>query len=301
MRALEALLTALLFTLASCSRTGSETDRAADGGRAATTARIVTVGSAVTETVFALGAGEDVVGVDTSSLHPEAARKLAQVGYQRALSAEGILALRPTLVLASNDAGPPSVLEQLRSAGVRVVVVAVEPTVASARERIAEIGRVLERDPSGVLATFDGDLARADSVVVHARSRPRVVVVYARGGGALQVFGAHTAAETMVTLAGGASAVTEFEGAKPLTSEALVRAAPDVVVVPARGLESIGGEAALLRTPGMAETPAGKNKRIVPLDDLLLLGMGPRTGLAALVLAQAIHPEIAPFAAPATP
>ncbi|MBX3204510.1 MAG: hemin ABC transporter substrate-binding protein [Labilithrix sp.] len=247
-------------------------------------ARIVSVGSAVTETLFALGAGDAVVGVDTSSLFPDAATKLPKVGYQRTLAAEGILSLRPTLVLVSDEAGPPAVLEQLRSAGVRLEIVGAELTVDGVKARVHRIAEVVGRDPSKVLAELDADLTRARVEREKSTTHPKVLVLYARGGGTLQVFGRNTTAETMVRLAGGENAVTGFDGTKPLTPEALAAAAPDVIVIPSRGLESLGGVDALLKVPGVATTPAGKTKRIVPIDDLLLLGFGPRTGKAALEL-----------------
>lgn len=274
-------LLALAALLSSCDRTSSKVSSRED---AQAKDRIVSVGSAVTETLFALGAGEDVVGVDTSSLFPAEATKLPQVGYQRTLAAEGILALRPTVVLASAEAGPPAVLEQLRSAGVRLEVIGAEPTDVGVNVRVRRIAEIVGRDPSKVIAELDADLTRAKVEREKATTHPKALVLYARGGSTLHVFGKNTTAETMVRLAGGENAVTTFDGTKPLTPEALAAAAPDVIVIPSRGLDSVGGVDALLKVPGVATTPAGKTKRIVPIDDLLLLGFGPRTGKAALEL-----------------
>ena len=248
--------------------------------------RIVAIGSAITEAVYALGAGDRVVGVDTSSLFPPEATKLPQVGYQRTLSAEGILGLRPTIVLAGSDAGPPAVLEQLRAAGVRLERLDGGPSVAAARARIAKVGELVGKDPAPVLATLDADLAHVPPADAH----PKVLAIYARGGGTLNVFGTGCVADTMITLAGGQNAIVDFVGPKPLTAEALVKAAPDVIVIPARGLESIGGAAGLAAVPGVSETPAGKAKRFVAIDDLLLLGAGPRMGQGVVALARGLAP-----------
>lgn len=264
----------------------------APDAQATSTARIVTVGGAITETVFALGAGDDVVGVDTSSVFPESLSALPHVGYQRSLAAEGVLSLRPTLLLASSDAGPPEVLAQLRNAGVRVETITGEPSVAGARTRIGVIAQLLGRDAAPLLATFDRDLAEAEALVAKAKSRPRVLSVYARGANALHVLGRGSAGDALVTLAGGESAVTAFEGSKPMTAEAVVESRPDWILVPSRGLASIGGEDGLFRTPGVAETPAGKAKHVIAMDDLLLLGFGPRTGRAVVELTRRIHPEL---------
>jgi iron complex transport system substrate-binding protein len=260
--------------------------------------RIISVGGAVTETVFALGAGERVIAVDTSSLHPEAAIRLPKVGYQRQLAAEGILGLRPTLVIAAAEAGPPAVLEQLRSAGLRVEVLSADASVEGARARITAIGRMVGRDPSKVLADLDRDLARAGSAVARTNGRPRVLAVYARGGGTLHVFGRGTSADALVRLAGGENAASALDGAKPLTAEAAVQCAPEVILIPSRGLESLGGAEGLWKQPGIAQTPAGKSRRMVAMDDLLMLGFGPRTGEATLALAEQLHPELADAASP---
>ncbi len=271
-----------LTLLCSCERTSGTPSPPAEAQTAKL--RIVSVGSAVTETLFALGAGDSVVGVDSSSLFPEEAAKLPQVGYQRTLAAEGILALTPTMVLATAEAGPPAVLEQLRSAGVRLETIGAEPTIDGVKQRIRRVAEMIGRDPSKVLAELDADLTRANAESIAAPTRPKVLVLYARGGNSLHVFGRNTAAETMVRLAGGENAVTGFDGTKPLTPEALAVAAPDVIVIPSRGLESVGGLDGLLNVPGIASTRAAKTKRIVAIDDLLLLGFGPRTGRAALEL-----------------
>lgn len=286
------LVVALGVITASCTSSCKKPSAGPSDASSASSARIVTVGGAVSETVFALGAGDEVVGVDTSSVFPESLASLPHVGYQRSLAAEGVLSLRPSVVLASSDAGPPEVLTQLRNAGVRVETITGEPTIAAARTRITEIARILGRDGTGLLAAFDRDLAEAKALTEKATSKPRVLSVYARGPNAMHVLGRGTAGETLVTLAGGENAVTAFEGSKPMTAEAVVESRPDWVLVPSRGLESIGGTDGLARTPGVAETPAGKAKRFIAMDDLLLLGFGPRTGKAVVELAKQIHPEL---------
>ena len=131
-----------------------------------------------------------------------------------------------------------------------------------------------------------------NSLLQSARAQPKVLFLYARGQGALQVSGRGTAAEAMVTLAGGVSAVTGYEGYTPLTPEAAIAAAPDVLLMPARGLDSVGGIDGLLKAPGVALTPAGQERRIVAMDDLYLLGFGPRLGQAVRDLAVFLHPEL---------
>lgn len=253
--------------------------------------RIVSIGGSVTEIVYALGAQDRLVGVDTSSLYPEEARRLPQVGYLRQLSAEGVLSLRPTLVLATNDAGPPTALAQIRSAGVPLKIIPSEHSVEGIKAKIRAVAQALGLEARGeeLVQQFARDMGEARALVAQARTRPRVIAIVARGPNAINVAGTHTAIDEMIKLAGGINAVSGLEGYRSLTPEAAVAAAPDVILVTSRGLESIGGVEALLRTPGLALTPAGQHRRVVALDDLLLLGFGPRTGQAVRELCLKLH------------
>ncbi|MEJ7596971.1 MAG: ABC transporter substrate-binding protein [Kofleriaceae bacterium] len=253
--------------------------------------RIVSIGGAITETVFALGAGDDVVAVDTSSVYPEATAGLPKVGYQRTLSAEGILALAPDLVIVSDEAGPPATLAQLRAAGVRVAQMPSAKTTEAAIARVVTVGKAIGRPTADHAAQMTRDIAAARARV--AVAGPRFVLVYARGAGTLMVAGSDTAGAAMVALAGGRNAVAGLTGFKPLSPEILIDAAPDVIVVPVRGLATLGGEHGLLAVPGVAETPAGRQRRIVAFDDLLLLGFGPRLATAIDGLARALRVEVA--------
>ena len=257
--------------------------------------RIVSIGGPVTEIVYALGAGAEVVGVDTSSTYPEAATQLPQVGYQRRLSAEGVLSLQPDVVLATSDAGPPVALEHLRAA-VEVVEIPAVYTVAGAEAKIRLIAETLGRKDQGeqLVETLRRDLAAA--AMRQTRSQPRVLFLYARGLGTLYVSGTGTAADAMIRLAGGVNAVTEYEDFKPFTPEAVVAAAPDVLLMLARGLDSLGGVEGLLKLPGIALTEAARQRRIVAMDDLYLSSFGPRLGAAVKDLTIQLHPELQPGA-----
>lgn len=258
-------------------------------------ARVVTLGGAVTETVEVLGAGARIVGYDRTSLAPAAAPGARQLGAFRSISVEGVLALRPTLVLAVDGAGPPSALVQLRNAGVRVVPLPAAESLAGAVARVRVIAEAL-----GVPARGDS-LARAmsrDVTAAAARAQaqstsPRVLAVYARGAGTLFVAGEGTGFAEMLRLANARNAAGAMEGFVPLTAEAVIAAAPDIVLVPERGLASIGGREGLRGLPGIAQTPAGRADRIVTVDDHLLLGFGPRMAEGVARLARALHPALA--------
>lgn len=258
-------------------------------------ARIVTVGGTVTEVAFALGEGARIVAVDTSSLYPPEVRALPQVGYQRTLAAEGIASQRPTILLLSDEAGPPAVIDQLRGLGARMEIFASEPTIDAAKARIRRIAATLGVSARGdaIVDRLSAEVAEAEALVRRVTRKTRVLFVYARGGGTLMVSGPGTPADAMIRLAGGENVISDFKGFKPLTAEAVTTAAPEVILMPERGLASIGGEGGLLAQPGVALTPAGAARRIVAMDDLLLLGFGPRLGQAIRALAARLHPELA--------
>lgn len=250
-----------------------------------------------------LGAGDQVVGVDASSVYPEAATEKPDVGYFRKVPAEGVLSLNPSLVLALEGTGPPTVFEQFRSAGVRTVKVSEVPSVDGAKQKIQTIGDLLGRSAraDSLIQAMDDDLKAARALRAEASSTPRVLFIYARGSGTMNVAGTGTSAAAMIELAGGTNAITEFEGHKPMSAEAVVEAEPDVILMLERGLKSIGGKEGLLEQSGIPLTPAGKNKRIVEMDDLLVLGFGPRLGTAVERLTKKLHPELTSTASTTAP
>lgn len=255
--------------------------------------RIVTLGGSVTEIVFALGAGEQVVGVDQSSHLPAEVAKLPKVGNFRSISAEGLLSLAPTLVIATDDAGPPAVLAQLRAAGVELHLVPTAQDLSQTVAKILGVGAALglEEEARSLAAKVAGEVRAASEWAAGASSRPRALFIYARGAGHLFVSGRGTAAAEILRLAGADNAISAFEGYRSLTAEAVVAAAPDLIVIPTLGLESIGGIKGLLALPGIGATPAARARRIVTMDDGLLLGFGPRLGAAVRDLARQLHPE----------
>jgi iron complex transport system substrate-binding protein len=257
------------------------------------TSRIVTVGGELTEIVYALGAGERLAGADTTSTWPEAARQLPQVGYMRNLSAEGILSLSPTLVLATTNAGSPEVLAQLRLAGVTLVVLPARPTAEGALLKVHAVGEALDREAeAAVLARqIEEDLTQAQVRVRKLSARPRVLFLMGMAQGAPIAAGADTAAQAIIELAGGVNALSGFRGYRPVSPEALAAAEIDVVLVPRHALEALSGREGVLQQPGLALTRAAREQRLVVMDGLYLLGFGPRLGQAVQDLARLLHPQ----------
>jgi iron complex transport system substrate-binding protein len=253
--------------------------------------RIVAAGGALTEIVCALGMAGRLAGVDTTSRFPAETETLPQIGYLRSLGAEGILSLHPDLVLAAAEAGPPAVLEQVRSAGTRVETVAAPPTPEGVAQKIAAVAGALGAPERGqaLADRYREEWRAARAAVADYRDRPRVLFVLAHAGGSPLVAGRNTAADAVMALAGAENAGTGFEGYKPLSAEAVLAANPEVLLVTAEGVGTLGGLAALWDHPALRLTPAGRARRAVVMDSLYLLGFGPRLPRAVRELARRLR------------
>jgi iron complex transport system substrate-binding protein len=271
----------------------------ADGSTTEVTdvSRIVPLNGDIAEVVFALGLGADVVATDISATHPAKAAALPKVGYQRSLNAEGILSFQPTVVIGNVDAGPPPVIQQLRDAGVPVVIFEFEPTLDAPVEKIHAIADALGVPERGDALAKKTSTAIRKSVRLakQADDEPRAVFLYVRGAQTQMIGGAGSGADVLLEAAHATDAASEagIQGFAPITPESLVAAAPDVIVVTTSGLESVGGIDGLLAIPGVAQTPAGQARAILAYDDQKLLGGGPRTGSALRDLVLDLHPELA--------
>ncbi len=245
--------------------------------------RLITIGGGITEIVYALGAQAQLVGTDTTSLYPRAAQATPKVGYMRQLSAEGLLALRPDAVIAGTDAGPPVVLDQLRSAGVRIELVDADHSWAEVGRKVAAVGRAAGREAAAQALQAQLDArwreVRAPIELRPSQNAPRVLFVLSHSGSPT-VAGEQTAADAMIRFIGARNALGGFRGYRPMTAESMAAAAPDVILTTTQGLEAIGGEAAFWRRPELALTPAYRRRAsagaLVHLDALALLGFGPR-------------------------
>ena len=246
--------------------------------------RIVSLFGDITEILYALGVEDFIVGVDVSSVYPEAAQDLPDVGFAGALNAEGILGLSPTIVIGGGIVapGPVGVLEQLEQAGVEVLVLPELVGLDSPAIKIRAIGAAI-----GVPQRAEALAHEVEQAIELAKPKPdpdgeaielKVLFVYLRRGGIQLVSGAGREAETIITASGGvdAGAAVGIEGWQPLSPEALLAINPDVYLVMQLGYDAVGGVEGLLAIPGMAETEAGKHSRVIVMEDILLLGFGPR-------------------------
>ncbi|MFT6557588.1 heme/hemin ABC transporter substrate-binding protein [Sneathiella sp.] len=258
---------------------------------AETPKRLVTVGGAITEIVYALGAGHQVVGNDTTSYYPPVAASQPKVGYQRALSAEGVISLAPDLLLLSSDAGPAPVLKQLSAIGLEQIIIPAAQNMDQTFLNIADIGKVLKREKESahLLKALRLSLEDLKAKKQTNAGRPKILFMMKHGGGPMMVAGQETAAEGIISLAGGENAVSEYSGFRPLTAEAIIQQAPDFILTTHSALQGAGGIDGILKAPGVSLTPAGRSRRVIGMDALLLLGFGPRTISAAHTLFDKIH------------
>ena len=261
--------------------------------------RIVSAGNGVTELIYALGAGDRVIAVDSTSQWPPAARRLPKLGYHKRLSPEGILAMAPTLLIGTDDMGPDATISQLESAGLQVESLPVDFTVKTMRYRIEHLAKLLGKESQGkkLWASIEKSLNEAKTLAKGRKDQPKVLFMMAMGGRTPSVSGSQTAANAMIELAGGTNvAAAHFNSYKPLSNEALMEMAPDVIIYADRG-NGITPEQMLSMQPILRQTPAGKSGKVIPIDGTLLLGgLGPRTGEMAMKLAQDLYSEASDLA-----
>ena len=258
--------------------------------------RIVTVGTSLTETVYALGAGAQVVATDNSSHdYIPQTKALPTVGAFRTVNSEGIVALKPDLFLATVDAGPPEALRQIERSGVKTVVIPRNYKVEEVRASIRQVALLLGKQARGeeLIDALDRDLKQTERFLKPVSQRVKVVFCGLgpnMPGGNLS--GKNTRISEMMALAGGTNPITTFEGFRPLTEEGLVAASPDVIVMTERSFERAGGLAGVRQLPGVALTPAGRTGRILPVTDMYFQGFGPGLGKAVLELSKKLYPRL---------
>lgn len=255
--------------------------------------RIITAGSAITETVCALGDCDKIVGSDKTSTYPESVQNLPSIGYRNGISAEGIISLKPTLIIAEKDYVKDEVLAQLSASGIKLLIIDRKLNVTDTKKFIAQIAAALDRQAEGkkLIASIDADIAEANTLLKKATSKPKVLGIYNRGSLTMSLAGKETFSE-ILNYVGAENAFTSVDGYKPLNTEALIAANPDYLLTTIYGLESLGGMEGFLKIPGVAQTTAGKKKQIVSIDSLMLTNFGPRVGKAIKELVLLIHPEI---------
>ena len=259
--------------------------------------RWVRAGGALSEWVTALGGESKLVGVDTTSQHPASLKALPSIGYQRQLSAEGILSLRPQILVGTEEMGPPPVLAQIRSAGVQVEMFSAQPDLPTLKGNLEHLGKLLgsEAQASALFAGYEQALAQQKKWVAKAQATqkaPGVLLLLGHAGGKPLIAGKDTAADWMLQQAGGRNLATHV-GYKPFSVESLAGLSPEVLVFADRALTGDAARAALFKeNPILASTPAAKSGRVFELDATLLVGgLGPRLPQSLEKLSAGFYPS----------
>jgi iron complex transport system substrate-binding protein len=268
--------------------------------------RWVSAGGALTEWVVALGGQPHLVGIDTTSQHPESIKSLPSIGYQRQLSSEGILSLRPNILVGTEEMGPPPVLEQLRAAGVKVEVFSAGADVTALQGNLQKLGKLLgdEKQAHEAAERYVQQLDSQHNWVARAQQHqtaPGVLLLVSHAGAAPMVAGAGTVGDWLIKQAGGRNLATH-NGYKIFSAEAMTGLNPEVLIFTDRAQNGAAREALLRENPLLAATQAGRNNRLLEVDPTLLVGgLGPRLPEAMKALSKAFYPADSSLNAKVTP
>lgn len=256
--------------------------------------KIVSVGGSVTEIIYALGAQDRLIARDSTSTYPEVAKELPDVGYMRRLAPEGVLSVEPDLIISEAGSGPQETIDVLKEAGIPFVTVPDGFDREAIITKIHAVGKTLGLDDkAAALAEKVNAEIQAAEDAAEAKAgdnKKRVMFVLSTREGRIMASGAGTAADGIIKMAGGVNAVEGFYGYKQLSDEAVALAAPEVIVMMARGSHSTKAEE-LFALPAMVTTPAADSQRLVMMNGLYLLGFGPRTSGAVADLNKELYGE----------
>ncbi len=239
--------------------------------------RIVSIGGSITETLYALGEGEKIVGVDATSIYPQEAKEKAQLGYRHAINIEGILSLKPDIIFASDKYLNDALARKLKTLELNLVLIKEEESKEGIISKIQILGKTVSKMnlAEKLINKIEKDFLKAKSLQPEINDK-KVVFIYARGGNRIFLSGKKTPAHKMIKLAGVTNSFSKVEGFKPITAESLLLSNPDAIVMLKSGAKSLKDGPWSIK--GLSKTKAGKNKSLIVVDDLAFLGFGPRTG-----------------------
>jgi iron complex transport system substrate-binding protein len=282
------LATSVALALAACARS--------DGRGTAN--RVVGVSKQINEFMYAIGAQDNLVARDLTSIYPPAIRSLPSVGYHRALSAEGIISMKPTLFLTDGNVGPDAVLEQLKKVGIPMLVIKPGESLDSAQMLMTQLGRQFHREKSAdsVLAQWRSgmDSIWKDTAQWTGKPHPRVLIMhFGQIGNSYLAVGGNGPATQMLHWAGATNAIDSTRSMTRLTPELIAQLAPDVIIATDVGFDRVGSADKFASLPGVNLTPAGRNKRIYRINEQELLYFGPRTPATVRELVPMVHPAAA--------
>jgi iron complex transport system substrate-binding protein len=250
--------------------------------------RIVSIGGTLTEIIYELGQGKKIVGRDATSYFPKEVLEIPSLGYRQSINLEGIVSLKPDLIIASKKLTPNGLITQLRKLKLKIVTIKEEDNFESAREKIRKVSKVLNEVQKGneLIRELDKDLIKVKNLKKKLsklnQAPKKLMFIYARGGNRIFLSGKKTVPHVMMTHAGFKNGFSEIEGFKPITTESLVTANPDAIILLKKGAESL--KEGVWKIKGLSLTNAGKKKNLMIMDDLSFMSFGPRSGAQLISL-----------------
>ena len=257
--------------------------------KASDPSRITSAGGSVTEIIYLLKAENNLIAVDVTSNYPLEAKKLPSIGYVRQLSAEGLLSLDPTIIIGEDDMGPPSVLDQIKRTQVEITIIPEEHNVEGILNKIECISSVIGIDSEPIInSTVIPKITKLNQLTQDSKKQKIIYILGMQSGSPL-VAGNNTSGDGLIKISGGVNPFSTFEGWKPVGTESIIEASPDLIIISERGLKGFGTMEDLRMHPALYLTPASQNNKIISIDGMASLGFGPRTIDSAIKVSETLN------------
>ncbi|MBD8490614.1 ABC transporter substrate-binding protein [Echinicola sp. CAU 1574] len=271
---------------------GSKSSKSTQQEEIYSSKKIITAGGTITEIVFALGHGDEIIATDRTSTYPASMQSLPSIGYRNQIQAEGILSLGPDMILVEEGYLNDDVLFQLQNSGKEVHVFEKPLDKSSSISLIESVGQLFKEEENSkkLVGNLEQDFSRLETLKTKDKRNPEVIFIMSRGPETVFLAGKETFADAIIQLAGGKKSPVDFEGMKPLTPEALAAINPEYILLFESGWKASGGKDGLKAIQGITETEAWKKDQLIAMDGHYLSGFGPRLGKAAIELFEKTHP-----------
>ena len=260
---------------------------------ASNTEKVVVAGGSLTEIMYFLGLQQKIVALDVTSSYPKEAKKLPSIGYVRALSTEGVLSLDPTLVIGENDMGPENVVEQIKRTNIDLRIIPETHSAEGIKSKVLCLGTIFDLNDKTKKKVNDELVPLIDDLEEiqkkNKKLKKRILLILSMQGTSPVVAGLGTAGDGFIKMTGASNVITEFEGWKPVSPESLILSNPDYILITSRGMRSFKSIDELVKQPALSLTNAAKNRNVIDINGMAMLGFGPRGIMTALEVARRIY------------
>ncbi len=249
--------------------------------------RIVSAGGSVTEILFLLEAQENIIALDVTSNYPEKAKTYTSIGYVRGLSAEGVLSVRPSLVIGEDDMGPVNTIQQIQEAKVDVRVIKETQTAEGIIDKIYCIASIIDKRllAEKIIKNKIMPAVIKLNKTKEKNKKKKIMLVLSMNGSSPIVAGKGTSGDSFIKMVGGKNIFDSFEGWKPVSAESIIKENPDYILLPKKDLHKNSKVNSIAKDPIFSNTTAGKNNNFIFEEGMAMLGFGPRTIFSALNIA----------------